>query len=177
MKLKRCLNGLMLAVFAIVAGCNNPQTTDQQTGSGEVPVKDNRHENSLRMVINGKVWEADHEITGFVFPKGYNKAILIGGTKGPKDKNEQAFNLNLFNCNGVGEYLIETGNKDLSVVQLGNLSETNYLYGSMMGFRMRVNISKASQSPVELEASFEGEMTGNAGDTLKVADGKFYYHE
>jgi hypothetical protein len=77
----------------------------------------------------------------------------------------------------VGEYLIETGNKDLSVVQLGNLSETNYLYGSMMGFRMRVNISKASQSPVELEASFEGEMTGNAGDTLKVADGKFYYHE
>ncbi len=160
-----------------LAACNNSQpATENAVDNNATPTQSGKSSH-LRMKINGKTWEADHELTGFVFPEGYNKAILIGGTKGPKDKYEQTFNLNLFNCNGVGEYMIETGNKDQSVVQVGNLSDEHYLYGNVLGFRMKVIISKASQSPVELEASFDGELTGNAGDILKVTDGKFYYHE
>lgn len=169
---------IITSVFLLLlAACNNSQPAEGKAQKGDTPSAPSAKTNYLRMKINGQTWEADHELTGIVYPKGYNKAILIGGTKGPKDKYEQTFNLNLFNCNGVGEYLIETGNKDQSVVQLGNLSEAHYLYGNVLGFRMRVKITKATQSPEELEASFEGEMTGNAGDVLKVTDGKFYYHE
>ena len=60
---------------------------------------------------------------------------------------------------------------------MGNLSEEHYLYGNVLGFRMRVTITKATKNPVELEATFEGELAGNAGDTLKVTEGKFFYHE
>lgn len=160
-----------------LAACNNSQPATEKAVDKNATPGQSGKSSYLRMKINGKTWEADHELTGIVFPEGYNKAILLGGSKGPKDKYEQTFNLNMFNCNGVGEYLIETGNKDKSVVQVGNLSEEHYLYGSVMGFRMRVTISKASQSPAELEASFEGEMTGNTGDKINVTDGKFYYHE
>lgn len=176
----RLLNYSRLPFFIwlmILLACNNSQPEGEKANDNNVPASQSAKTSYLRMKINGQTWEADHELTGIVFPEGYNKAILIGGTKGPKDKYEQTFNLNLFNCNGVGEYMIETGNKDQCVVQLGNLSEEHYLYGNVMGFRMRVTISKASKSPEELEASFEGEMTGNAGDILKVTDGKFYYHE
>ena len=166
---------LLLIAVTVFTACNNqPSTVAKEPGSATTP---SPSANYLRMKINGKDWVADHELTGIVHPKGYNKAILIGGTKGPKDKYEQSFNLNLYNCNGEGDYIIESGNKDLSEVQLGNLSEAHYLYGNVLGFRMRVKITKATQSPVALEASFEGEMTGNAGDILKVTDGKFYYHE
>ncbi len=160
-----------------LAACNNSQPAAEKIAGNKVPVSQSAKTSHLRMKLNGKAWEADHELTGIVFPEGYNKALLIGGTKGPKDKYEQAFNLNLFNCNGVGEYLIETGNKDQSVVQLGNLSEEHYLYGSVLGFRMKVTISKLSKTPVEIEAVFEGQMTGNAGDTIHITEGKFYYYE
>ncbi len=169
---------LITSVFLLLmASCNNNQSADEKAKKGDSSSGQSAKTNYLRMKIDGRTWEADHELTGIVYPNGYNKAILIGGTKGPKDKFEQTFNMNLYNCNGVGEYLVESGNKDLSEVQLGNLSETHYLYGNVLGFRMRVKISKATKSPVELEASFEGEMTGNAGDIIKVTEGKFFYHE
>jgi hypothetical protein len=169
---------IITSVFLLLlAACNNSQPADEKAKKGDIPSAPSAKTNYLRMKINGQTWEADHELTGIVYPKGYNKAILIGGTKGPKDKYEQTFNINLYNCNGVGDYMVESGNKDLSAMQLGNLSETNYLYGNVLGFRMRVKITKATQNPVELEASFEGEMTGNTGDILKVTEGKFFYHE
>ena len=133
--------------------------------------------NRLSMKINGVEWKADNEIFGAFHPKGYNKAIIIAGSKGPKNKDEQPFNINLYNVNGPGTYQIQTRNPDLNVAQLANLSPQNYLYGSMMGFNLKVVITKASTGPDEIEATFEGEMTGNAGDVLKFTEGSFYYHE
>ena len=133
--------------------------------------------NRLSMKINGVEWKADNEIFGAFHPKGYNKAIILAGSKGPKNKDEQPFNINLYNVNGPGTYQIQTGNPDLNVAQLANLSPQNYLYGSMMGFNLKVVITKASTGPDEIEATFEGEMTGNAGDVLKITEGSFYYHE
>lgn len=133
--------------------------------------------NRLNMKINGVEWKADNEIFGAFHPKGYNKAIIIAGSKGPKNKDEQPFNINLYNVDGPGTYQIQTGNPDLNVAQLANLTPQNYLYGSMMGFNLKVVITKASTGPDEIEATFEGEMTGNAGDVLKITEGSFYFHE
>lgn len=134
-------------------------------------------ENSLSMKINGVEWKADHSVFGAFHPKGYHKVVIISGSKGPKDKNEQPFNINIYNTDGPGVFQFQDGNPDFSVAQLANISPENYLYGSMMGFTMKVNLTKASSSPDVVEATFEGELKGNAGDVLKITDGKFYYHE
>ena len=165
---------LLFLLLAFTASKNKQSNAVKETDTGTTPTSS---ANYLRMKINGQDWIADHELTGIVYPKGYNQAILIGGTRGPKDKHEQAFNINLYNVKGPGTFTFESGNKDNNVVQMGNLSEEHYLYGNVLGFRMRVTITKATKNPVELEATFEGELAGNAGDTLKVTEGKFFYHE
>jgi hypothetical protein len=132
--------------------------------------------NQLSFKINGQLWAADNEIFAVYHPKGYNKAILIAGSKGPKDKNEQAFNINLYNINGPGTYEIKNGNADNCVVQLANLSPENYLYGSMMGYYVKVTLIKCS-SPATIEARFEGWLLGNNSDTLKITEGYFNYTE
>jgi len=129
------------------------------------------------MKINGKDWIADNDIFGAIHPKGYNNAIIIAGGKGKKDKNEQTFNINLYNTNGPGTFNFANGNKDLNVAQLGNLSADNYLCGSMMGFDIKVIVTKASSNPDIVEATFEGKMTCPSGETLHITDGNFYYHE
>jgi hypothetical protein len=165
---------LFCAVMHTLHGCTAQQK--KTTASTATAVK-NAQDNFLSMKVNGVAWVADHEITGFFHPKGYNNAIIIAGSKGPKDKNEQSFNINLYNTNGVGNYDFVSGNKDLNEVQLGNLTPENYLYGNVLGFSFHVNVTKASQNPTVLEATFEGILTGNAGDSIKITEGKFYYYE
>ena len=165
-----------LLLLQILACGSKPQ----QESSADAPAtvtETSTAGNMLSMKINGVEWKADNEIFGAFHPKGYNKAIIISGSKGPKNKDEQPFNINLYNVDGPGTYQIQAGNTDLNVAQLANLSPQNYLYGSMMGFNLKVVITKASTGPDVVEATFEGEMTGNAGDVLKITEGKFYYHE
>jgi len=38
-------------------------------------------------------------------------------------------------------------------------------------------VTAASENPTHIEATFEGELTGNAGDELKITEGKFQYHD
>jgi hypothetical protein len=133
--------------------------------------------NYLSMKINGKEWTADSEIFAAFHPGGYDNAILIAGSKGPKDKNEQVFNMDLYKTTGPGIYQFENGNAANNVIQLAGLSEEHFMYGSMMGFKVKVNITKASKNPTIIEATFEGELTGNASDKLVITEGKFYYHE
>lgn len=131
--------------------------------------------NQLFFKINGQLWAADNEIFGAYHPKGYNKAILIAGSKGPKDKNEQTFNINLYNINGPGTYIIKNGNADNCVAQLANLSPDNFLYGSMMGYAITVTLLQCSSATVE--ARFEGWLVGNNSDTLKISEGYFNYKQ
>ncbi|MGF2411454.1 MAG: hypothetical protein ACQUYJ_03965, partial [Ferruginibacter sp.] len=133
--------------------------------------------NYLSMKINGKEWKADSEIFGAFHPQGYSKAILIAGSKGANNKTEQSFNINLYNTNGPAVFEIENGNTDNNVVQLAGLSEEHFMYGSMMGFNMKINITQASKNPTIIEATFTGELMGNASDKLLITEGKFYYHE
>ncbi|MBP6022400.1 hypothetical protein [Ferruginibacter sp.] len=167
---------LLLYGVVLLFSCNSTAT---QNAAEPITVAEEKSiaVNYLSMKINGKEWKADSEIFGAFHPKGYNNAIIISGSKGPNDKTEQSFNINLYNTNGIGTYDLVSGNKDLNVVQLGNLSTENYLYGSVLGFSFHVNVTKASQNPATLEATFEGTLTGNAGDSIKITDGKFYYYE
>ena len=166
---------IILGLLLIACGNNTGQSgnvANAATEANKTPVG-----NYLSMKINGVEWKADHNIFGAFHPKGYNKVVMISGSKGPKDKNEQPFNINIYNADGPGTFQFQDGNSDFSVAQLANVSLENFMYGSMMGFTMKVNLTKASSYPDVVEATFEGELKGNAGDVLKITEGKFYYHE
>jgi hypothetical protein len=170
---------LLLASILLlqILACGSKPQQDNSNGPSATATETTTAGNMLSMKINGVEWKADNEIFGAFHPKGYNKAIIISGSKGPKNKDEQPFNINLYNVDGPGTYQVQTGNPDLNVAQLANLSEQNYLYGNVLGFNLKVVVTKASTGPDVIEATFEGEMSGNAGDVLKITEGKFYYHE
>lgn len=168
---------LSFLILLFFASCNNNTIAgDKKDTANEEPATSSSG-NHLSMKINGVEWRADNEITGSFHPEGYNKAIIIAGSKGVNNKDEQAFTINLYNTNGPGVFDIKDGNTDKNVVQLTNVSPEHFMYGSMMGFSMKVTVTKASSNPTVVEASFEGELTGNASDKIKITDGKFYYHE
>ncbi|CAN5799112.1 hypothetical protein BH11VER1_BH11VER1_02450 [soil metagenome] len=172
------LSVLGFCVF-ILAGCGKgPEGSSHPEAESAAKSGVKKEEvNQLSMRLNGVEWIADHNLFGAFHPVGFNKAILIAGSKGPKDKSEQAFNINLYNADGPGTYQIKSGNADLSVAQMANLSPENFMYGSMMGFDLTVKVLQASKGDKVIEAHFEGTVTGNAGDTIKVTDGRFIYHE
>lgn len=173
MKLSYC--SAIVALFIVSCSNNNePSATTETTANASVA---STKENYLRLKINGVEWVADHDVFGAFHPKGYNKAIIIAGAKGPKDATEQTFNLNIFNTDAPGTFNFKHGNPDLSAAQMGNLTADNFLCGSMMGHDMRVKVTTASTKPDVIEATFEGELTCNTGEVLKVTEGKFYYHE
>lgn len=169
------LKFVFLITLTLIA-CSN-QKDKSAISSVIADVAPSMGKNFLTMKINGKDWIADNEIFGAFHPKGYNNAIIIAGNKGKKDKDQQSFNLNLFNTNGPATFNIKDGNKDFNVVQFGALSAENYLCGSMMGFDMKVIVIKASGTPDIVEATFEGKMTCSSGEILNITNGKFYYHE
>ena len=169
--MKKILAFSILFTFALASCSSNPANTKEKTPAIAAT------QNHLSFKINGVEWQADREIFGAFHPKGYNKAILISGSKGGNDKNEQDFSIILYNTTGPGVFDITNGNKDNNVIQLANMSPANFMYGSMMGFNMKINVTAASENPTHIEATFEGELTGNAGDALKITEGKFQYHD
>ncbi len=167
-----------IVVFPVLLSCHNNNDKAKSTNNRIAPDKGSANStNILSMKINGVEWKADNGVWGAFHPTGYDKAILIAGSKGSNNKDEQPFNINLYNTDGPGVFDIKEGNAGNNVVQLANMSPQNYIYGSMMGFSMKVTVTKASSNPTILEAKFEGELTGNASDKLKITEGKFYYHE
>lgn len=168
---------VVVVLFHLLSGCQTSTHTTPLAEKSQNSTAATTEGNSLTMKVNGTIWKADHDIMGFVDPKMYPNAILIAGNKGPKDKFEQTFNLNIYNAVGKKTIDFKDGNGDHSEVQLANLSETNYLYGNVLGFTFHVNILKAVKSPVQLEVEFHGDLIGNAGDTVHITEGKLYYHE
>jgi hypothetical protein len=134
-------------------------------------------ENHLSMKIDGVEWRADHDLFGAVHPPGYDRAILIAGSLGPKNAQEQMFNLNLFGTTGPGHYSIRHGQADAGVVQIGNLSPERYLAGSLLGYAFEVDVQTAQASPTRIEATFSGTLTANDSSVLKITDGRFRYSE
>ncbi len=166
------------AIFALlILACSSKNESNTVGTSSVQAAASTGKENYLSMKINGVEWKADHDVFGAFHPKGYNKVIIIAGGKGPKDATEQAFNINIYNTDGPGDFNFKAGNPDLSVAQMAIWNAENFICGSMMGHDMRVKVTTASTKPDVVEATFEGELTCNTGEVLKITDGKFYYHE
>jgi hypothetical protein len=89
-----------LLLVASIAACGPaPQGSAPAATSGTTPAAPTAlasESNRLRMQIDGVEWRADRDFFGAIHPPGMNRAVLMAGSLGPKDANEQTFNLNLF---------------------------------------------------------------------------------
>lgn len=162
---------ILLATF--LACSNQPAPQRKQS----VETGNSSSTNFLSMKINGQLWEADHDIVGAFHPKGYDQLIIIGGSSGKKDKSEKSFTVNIYKTNGPGKYSFKNGNPALSVAQMGNWSEEEYLCGAMMGFDVAFDVVKATKNPTVVEATFSGKLTCPSGKELNITEGKFHYEE
>lgn len=147
---------------------------------GATPAVVPRTGNQLRLTLDGKPWQADREFFGAYHPPGMDKAVLMAASLGPKDKNEQAFNLNLFGVSGPGRYVASGNTMSLkgltsSAIQLANLSEQRYLIGGPLGYEIQVELLQAGAGVIE--ARFSGTMNANDGSTLNLSDGYFFWRE
>ncbi|MBP6396921.1 MAG: hypothetical protein KA340_03495 [Saprospiraceae bacterium] len=165
---------MWVLMLTTLLACSNQQ---KKEGTATSSVPDNATSNFLSMKINGQLWEADHDVIGAFHPKGYDQLIIIGGSSGKKDKSEKSFTVNIYKTNGPGKYNFVQGNPALSVAQMGNWSEEEYLCGSMMGFDVSFDVTKASKNPTIVEATFSGKLTCPSGKELLITEGKFYYEE
>ena len=73
----------------LLIACGNTVQQSDKVANTAIEAQKPDAENHLSMKINGVEWKADHNIFGAFHPKGYNKVLMIAGSKGPKDKNEQ----------------------------------------------------------------------------------------
>ncbi len=167
---------LLLSLTLLVA-C---QPESMPTPSATTPRTDatpSKAANHLRMKVDGVMWEADHDIFGAVHPSGYDKAVLVAGSLGPKDGNEQSFNLNLYGIDAPGLVSVQTDNPHLHVAQLANQTPERFLSGGPMGFDMQVEIVDMQAVPTRLHVRFEGTLMGNDAHAVKITDGEFSYSE
>src|SRR5262245_16935467 len=93
-----------LPLATLLAGCGIPEP--------EAAPRNVEGANRLSLRMAGQEWVADHDLFGAVHPAGYDRALLVAGSRGPKDESEQVFNLNLFGIDGPGRYTITHGGKD-----------------------------------------------------------------
>ena len=153
------------------------KSKEVEDNNAPIPAISNKNVNKLSFKMDGVLWEADHKIIGMFHPKGLNNAILIGGSKGPENKDEQIFSLNLYGIEKEGEYNIKLNNPNNSVVQIANLSNDEPMCGSLMGFDLNVSLKKGTDIPTLIEVNFEGELTCNTDRKIKITEGVFFYQE
>ncbi len=176
--MKPLFNSISLAFIYIVLAlaCKNT-TKEVDSSNASIPTISNKNINKLSFKMDGVLWEADNKIVGIYHPKGYNNAVMIGGSKGPENKDEQVFTLNLYGAEKEGEYNIKTNDPNNSVVQLANLSNDEPMCGSLMGYNFNVSLKKGTDFPAVIEVTFEGELTCNTDRKIKITEGVFYYQE
>ena len=141
--------------------------------------------NHLSFKIDGVYWEADkasvfgsYHLTEELGPK----IINISGDKG-SGATQQSFIINLYNTDKEGTYTVNVPNNgtattNQNIAQFANLTESNYLCGGMLqGNQLTINISKVSQKPQIVEATFSGTMQCVEGNTIAITEGKLIYYE
>lgn len=131
----------------------------------------------LRMQIDGKPWAADQAIEAMVHPPGFDRAVLINGSLGPKDANEQAFSIMLLGVDEPGPHHLTSSKPERGVIQVSNLSASRYLAGNVLGYDVTVELVRYSAQPLLVEARFSGSLTASDSSTLAIRDGYFRYAE
>ena len=175
------LPGVALFLIGSITGCGQPPPASSALAptdaSADTRAPSSRA-NRLRMRVDGIEWSADRDLFGAVHPPGMDSAVLMAGSLGPKDANEQSFNLNLFGIDAPGHYVVEHGNASGSVMQLANVSPERYLIGGLMfEYRFEVELITMQANPVAIEARFKGVRQANDDHRVTNSDGEFVYRE
>lgn len=176
---------LVLLCPLLLAACSGPSSTSPSTSNATPPATATPTAaplaaNQLRLTLDGQVWQADRELFGAWHPPGMERAVLMAGSLGPKDRHEQAFNLNLFGVSGPGRYVVNgstvsPGGLTSNTIQLANLSEQRYLVGGPFGYEVTVDLLQAGAGVIE--ARFHGRVNASDGSVLSLTDGYFLYRE
>lgn len=127
--------------------------------------------NVVRMRVDGVDWQADREFFCAVHPPGMDRAVLVSASLGPKDANEQTFNLNLSGVDGPGRVHLQSSASWVHTIQLANLDAARVLNGGAMGFDITVELLAVSADPVRVEARFAGQLMSSAGSALRIENG------
>ena len=192
MSLISALRACVACTCLLLTACNAPappaanagvvpaSTTSAASPAPAATVAPKAQGNQLRLTLDGTPWQADREFFGAFHPPGMDRAVLMAASLGPKDKHEQAFNLNLFGVTAPGRYTASGNTLSLkpissSQIQLANLSEQRYLVGGPFVYTVEVELLQAGSGTIE--AKFEGRMTASDGQELRVSDGYFFYRE
>lgn len=168
---------LLLFVALSIIACSNCSKKDgNSSGSGN---------NHLSFKIDGVYWEADKASVfgSYHFTEALGpKLINISGDKG-SGATQQSFIINLYNTDKEGTYTVNVPNNgnattNQNITQFALLTETNYLCGGAnQGGQLTINITKVSQNPQIVEATFSGTMQCVEGNIISITEGKFIYHE
>jgi hypothetical protein len=173
---------VVLLCAALAAGCSNdaavpPPVTTAPAAAAPAPPPAAAG-NVLTMTLDGKPWKADREIFGAFDPPGMARRLIMAGSFGPKDANEQTFNLNVAGVDKPGRYVVRTREASVgNAAQVANLSRERYLVGGALGFDVTVDVDVLARNPTRIDARFSGTLTANDGATVVVADGRFRYSE
>lgn len=174
------LRPLALAALLTLSACHEsaPPTAAAPAPRPAVAPAEVPAGNELRMRIDGVDWVADHDIFGAVHPPGYDRAVLIAGSFGPKDANEQAFNMMLNGVDGPGTVHATRGDARRHVVQMANLTPQRFLAGGLLlDHDVTVELLHLQADPVRIEARFSGTLQANDETVMTIEDGRFRYSE
>ena len=172
------LAGLSVAALLLVScGTSGRDTAATPASGAAAGVAAPVAANALHLKIDGREWHADRAIEARVHPPGFDRMLMVSGSFGPKDRNEQTFNLNLAGVEAPGRYAIKGGDVVGSAIQLANLDPGRYLIGGALGADVVVEVTTLQRAPVVVEGTFSGTMTANDGTALRVEDGRFSYRE
>lgn len=175
-------NTILLLLIVLLVSCKDEKGKENM--QGETANKSSDSGNSLSFEIDGKLWEADSDVSGtfHVAEELGPGTLTISGQKG-SGSAQQDFTITLYNTTGPGTYTVSIGNGSKqntyqNVAQLANLTESNYMCGgALQGSNLNVVVTKANKNPQEVEATFSGTLQCVEGNIINITNGKFYYHE
>ncbi len=129
----------------------------------------------LRMRIDDVEWIAVHDLFGAVNPTGHDRAVIIAGSRGGRNANEQAFNLTLLGADAPGRYRATSTRPASGAAQISNLDAQRFLAGNLFGYDIEVDLLRRSTNPEVIEARFSGSLTANDGAKIAISDGYFFH--
>lgn len=175
MKIDRLRLPIGVATLCLLAACGGapPAPPDRGApGVSSAPVAAAAPAGDVvRMTVDGAEWSADRDIFCAVAPPGLGEVVIVSGSRGPKDANEQAFNLNLSGVSGPGTVRLSGGATTTQAIQLANLDAQRYLNGGALGFDVTVEVLALSREPARVELRFAGTLNSSAGAPLRIDDG------
>jgi len=161
-----------IAIVLLLAACGGDPPVPQDRDSAAAPAASGEPAGDVvRLKVDGANWSADREIFCAVAPPGLGDVLIVSGSRGPKDANEQTFNLNLSGVEGPGTLKLAGGGSTTHAIQLANLDAQRYLNGGAMGFDVTVEVLSFSRDPAAVELRFAGTLGSSAGAPLRIDDG------